>query len=147
MKIYLGTDHGGFELKEKVRVYLEDEGYEVKDCGAFEHNADDDYPDFIQPVAQYVQEDPEGVGIIFGRSGQGEAIAANRFIGVRAAVYYGFDDEVVRKSREHNDANILSLGADYLTEEEAKRVITMWLETEFLGEEKYEHRIQKTDEL
>ena len=111
MKIHLATDHAGLELKEKVKLYLSDLNYEVVDHGAYEYDALDDYPDFIFPCANAVSNDPESKGIILGGSGQGEAMAANRVKGVRAAVFYNGPDEIIKLSRQHNNANILSLGA------------------------------------
>lgn len=146
MKIYLGTDHAGFALKEKLKKYLSEEGYEVEDMGAHSHNDQDDYPDFIRPVARAVASDPErSRGIVLGGSGQGEAMVANRIPNIRAAVYYGGDKEIIVLSREHNDANILSLGARFLTDEEAKSVVKLWLETPFPGEERHRRRIDKID--
>ena len=115
MKIYLGSDHAGFQLKEEVKKFLLEKGYSVEDKGAFQYQAEDDYPDFIRPVAEAVAKDPENSrGIIFGGSGQGEAICANRVKGVRAAVYYGGTVHIVELSREHNNLKILSLGARIL---------------------------------
>ena len=129
-KIYLGADHQGVELKKVIREFLETEGYEVEDCGNSVQDPMDDYPDFIHPVAQAVAADPENRrGVIFGRSGQGEAITANRHKGVRAALYAGGDEIIVRLSREHNDANVLSLGAGFVSPEDAKRLTKLWLET------------------
>ena len=88
IRIVLATDHAGFELKESVKKYLLDLNYDVKDFGAFEYEPTDDYPDFINPAAQFISENDNTMGIIFGGSGQGEAMAANRFKGVRAAVFY-----------------------------------------------------------
>ena len=118
MKIHLATDHAGLELKEKVKLYLSDLNYEVIDHGAYEYDALDDYPDFIFPCANAVSNDPESKGIILGGSGQGEAMAANRVKGVRAAVFYNGPDELIKLSRQHNNANILSLGARFMSEEE-----------------------------
>ena len=154
MKIYLGADHAGFELKEKLKVWLKNEGHQVFDEGAFELDPNDDYPDFIKIVAKLVAADPENHrGIILGGSGQGEAICANRFAGVRAAVYYGLPraelgngQDIITLSREHNNANVLSLGARFMDEEEAKRVVKLWLKTKFSGEERHERRIKKIDE-
>lgn len=147
MRIILGTDHAGFELKEELKTFLEEKGYDVVDKGAFEHNEKDDYPDFIEPIARDVSNDLESTrGIILGGSGQGEGIAANRFAGVRAAVYYGGDVDVVRLSREHNDANILSLGARFISKDEAKRAVTLWLNTQFSGDERHVRRIEKLDD-
>ena len=114
MKIHLATDHAGLELKEKVKLYLLNLDYEVIDHGAYEYDALDDYPDFIFPCANAVSNDPESKGIILGGSGQGEAMAANRVKGVRAAVFYNGPDEIIKLSRQHNNANILSLGARFV---------------------------------
>lgn len=159
MKIYLATDHAGFDLKEKVYSYLTDKGYQVEDCGAYEFDEGDDYPDFIGKAAERVQQHPEDRGIIFGGSGQGEAMAANKFSGVRAAVFYGplkavhaidvagnkSSDmfEILRLTREHNDANILSLGARFVTEEDAYKAIEVFLGTPFSEVERHKRRIEK----
>ena len=146
MKIILATDHAGFELKESIKKYLVESKYEVKDFGAFEYDGTDDYPDFISPAAKYISENPALKGIIFGGSGQGEAISANRFKNVRAAVYYGGPTELVELSRVHNNANILSLGARFLSLDDAKNVINLWLMTDFEGG-RHLNRINKIDEL
>lgn len=100
MKIYLASDHAGFELKNSLKIFLEKEGYEVNDLGPSEYNKDDDYPDFMRPVAEEVSNDPENNrGIIIGGSGQGEAMVANRFNGVRAAVYYAHNLDIIKLSR------------------------------------------------
>src|SRR5687767_9064405 len=101
MKIYLGADHAGFELKERLKPFLNELGHEYEDKGAFQYDKDDDYPDFVRPVAEAVARDGEGRGIVIGKSGQGEAMCANRERGIRCAVYYGGDVEVVKLSREH----------------------------------------------
>jgi len=148
MKIYIGTDHAGFELKQALVAYLKELEYEVEDLGAHKYNEMDDYPDFIAPVARAVASSPDqNRGIILGGSGQGEAILANKFSGVRATVCYGPPFEIVRLSREHNDANILSLGARFITEDEAKEAIKLWLETDFSGEERHVRRIKKIDDV
>lgn len=146
MKIFIGTDHAGFELKEALVVFLRELGHEVEDMGAHSFEALDDYPDFIRPVAEAVAKNPEARGIILGGSGQGEAMCANRVQGVRAAVYYGCVVDIAILSREHNNANILSLGARFVTEEEAKKVVKVWLETPFSNEEKHARRIAKLDD-
>lgn len=150
MKIYIGTDHAGFELKEKLVLFLRDDlGYDVDDLGAQEHNDEDDYPDLIRPVAAAVardhDEDIESFGIVMGGSGQGEAIVANREEGIRAAVYYGGPEDILTLSRDHNNANVLSLGARFLDVEEAKHAIKVWLATPFDGDERHVRRIQKID--
>lgn len=145
MKIFIGTDHAGFELKNQIVVFLRERGYEVEDMGAHEFSPNDDYPDFIRPVAQAVARQKGSLGIVLGASGQGEAIVANRVRGVRAAVYYGGNPEIVTLSKEHNDANILSLGARFLPVNEALLVIDLWLRTEFSHEERHARRIRKID--
>lgn len=144
-KIFIGADHAGFELKEKIIPFLKELGYEVEDFGARTLEALDDYPDFIRPAAQAVASNPGSRGVILGGSGQGEAMCANRTPGARAAVYYGGAVDIVILSREHNDANILSLGARFIEEQEAKDVVKLWLETPFSGDERHMRRIQKID--
>ncbi|OHA13640.1 MAG: ribose-5-phosphate isomerase [Candidatus Tagabacteria bacterium RIFCSPLOWO2_01_FULL_39_11] len=156
MKIYLASDHAGFELKEKLKTFLAGLGYEIKDFGAFQYDAEDDYPDFIIPAAKALSEDVkngiESRAIILGGSGQGEAVVANRFKGVRATVYYGGAEEMIKLSREHNNANCLSLGARFLSEDEAKKAVKLWLETSFPNHDyknwqRHQRRIDKIDKL
>ena len=145
MKIYIGTDHAGFELKEELKKFLEDLGCEVEDKGAYEFNKEDDYPDFILPVVKAVAEDIardlDSRGIVIGGSGQGEAIVANKVRKIRAAVVY--DEYSARMSREHNDANIVSLGTRTLSADKAKKLVKLWLETPFSNEERHKRRIEK----
>ncbi len=145
MKIYIGADHAGFEMKEMLKKYLADLKYEVEDKGAFKYEPEDDYPDFISPVARAVASDPESRGIIIGGSGQGEAMAANRVKGARAAVFYGGSFEIVELSRKHNNANILSLGARFIDDEIAQKAVELWLKTPFEGG-RHEQRIAKLDQ-
>lgn len=145
-KIILATDHAGFKLKEEIKEYLVDEGMEVDDMGAYALNPQDDYPDFIVPAAKKVAKN-QSRGIIFGASGQGEAIVANKVNGIRAALYYGKNTEIVKLSRTHNNVNILSLGAKFLTKEEAIEAIKIWLKTDFSNEEKHRRRIKKISNL
>ena len=144
--IYIGSDHAGYELKEKLKIFLKELGYEVTDKGAFSLNKDDDYPDFVVPVALSVSDEPNSFGIVLGGSGQGEAMSANKIDDIRATEYYGGDLEIVKVSREHNDANILSLGARFITEEEAKKAVKLFIETKFSGDERHVRRINKLDE-
>ena len=146
MKIHLATDHAGLELKEKVKLYLSDLDYEVIDHGAYKYDALDDYPDFIFPCANAVSNDPESKGIILGGSGQGEAMAANRVKGVRAAVFYNGPDEIIKLSRQHNNANILSLGARFMSTDEMYKIIEVWLSTDFESG-RHQRRIEKLDEF
>lgn len=146
MTIYLASDHAGFELKEALKKYLEELKYEVKDFGAFEYDEKDDYPDFIRPLAEEMSKDSKNIkAVVLGGSGQGEAMVANRFTHARAVVLNHYSEEIIKLSREHNDANILSLGARFLSEEEAKRAVKLWLETDFSGEERHVRRIKKLD--
>lgn len=128
MKISLGTDHAGFRLKEKVKALLESLGHEVVDCGTFSGEAVD-YPLFIRPAAEAVARGECERGIVFGGSGNGEAMAANKVPGIRCALCW--TEEVARLSRQHNDANVLSLGERVIPEETALAVVRVWLTTEF----------------
>ena len=141
--IVLATDHAGFELKEHVKRFLSKKGYNIKDFGALEYDALDDYPDFILPAAKYISEH-KLIGIIFGGSGQGEAMAANRIKGIRAAVFYNGPNEIIELSRLHNNANILSIGARFVNNQEVEKVIELWLSTDF-EEGRHEKRINKLD--
>lgn len=145
MIIHIATDHAGLELKEKVKSYLSKLDYEVIDHGAYEYDALDDYPDFIFPCANAVSNDLNSKGIILGGSGQGEAMAANRVKGVRAAVFYNGPDEIIKLSRQHNDANILSLGARFMSDQEMYKIIELWLSTDFESG-RHKRRIEKLDE-
>jgi len=146
MIIYLGTDHRGFKIKEVLKKDLLKQGYKVVDFGAHLYDKNDDYPDFIKPVARAVAKSPKtSRGIVLGGSGQGEAIVANRVKGIRAVVYYGNKINIITLSREHNDANILSFGAMFVREAEAKKVVKRWLGTKFSGDARHKRRIRKID--
>lgn len=148
MKIFIGTDHQGYELKEKIKNWLSEWGYKYEDLGAYKLNPRDDYPDFISQVAEKISQDPQNYkGIILGASGQGEAIVANKYKGVRAVVYYGGPQKIIELSRQHNDANILSLGASFSYGMEAKKMIKLWLETKFSGEKRHRRRINKINQI
>ena len=144
MKIYIAADHAGFNLKNYLKKQLLADGYDIEDCGAFDFDPLDDYPDFIIPAAEKVANQPNSKGIIIGGSGQGEAMAANRIQGVRAAVYYDGPIDIVKLSRLHNNANILSLGARFLSVERATEILNIWLTEKFEGE-RHENRINKLD--
>lgn len=161
MKIYLGSDHGGFKYKEKLKKYLSEVFFdaEVIDKGNTVLDDEDDYPDFITPVALAVASDEESFGIILGGSGQGEAICANKVKGARALVFYGEEIpevevdisgrksidtfEIVKLGREHNNANILSIGARFVTLDEAKFACELFLKTPFSNEERHTKRLSK----
>jgi ribose 5-phosphate isomerase B len=162
MKIYVAADHAGFDLKNVLMNFVRgDLRLEVEDCGAFEKDSNDDYPEIIASACrQIVADTREGLesrGIFFGGSGQGEAMAANRFPGIRAAVYYGDNGtqtdhaghtiDMIESIRAHNDTNVISLGARFISEQEAKEAIRHWLATPFSGEERHERRIKKLDTL
>jgi ribose 5-phosphate isomerase B len=147
--IILASDHAGFQLKEKVKTFLQEKGYKVDDVGAQTFVDGDDYPEYMVKAAMEISKDFNGKtkAILFGGSGQGEAMVANRFPGVRAAVYYGGNIEVLKISREHNDANVLSIGARFVDEESAKKAIIEWLETPFSDEERHKRRIAQIDSI
>jgi ribose 5-phosphate isomerase B len=147
MYIYIGSDHAGFTLKEKIKEYLSSLGHEIEDKGAFNFDANDDYPDYIIPVAEAVASNEGSFGIILGGSGEGEQISANKIDGIRAIEYYGGNLAIVRLGREHNDANILSLGARFITEDEAKEAVKIFLETKFSGEERHMRRLKEIKEV
>ena len=161
MQIYIAADHAGFELKSVLIDFLKKAGHEVEDCGAYDFDKDDDYPEIIARAAKKLSHDSkEGIesrAIVIGASGQGEAMVANRFRGVRCALYYGFaglqkditgkELDIISGSREHNNANALSLGARFISIEEAKQAIKKWLATPFSGEERHTRRIAKIDEI
>ena len=144
MRIHIATDHAGLELKNSIKTYLINKGYDVMDHGAHEYDPLDDYSDFIFPCAKAVAAEDDSRGIILGGSGQGEAMAANRIKGVRAAVYYNGPEQIVKLSREHNNANVLSLGARYMTAKEIYDVIDLWLNEPFAGG-RHQRRIEKLD--
>lgn len=162
--IYLAADHAGFELKEKIKQFLQKEGYEIQDCGAYERDPQDDYPDFISKAAEAVSQDPENNrAIVIGGSGEAEMMLANKYKGVRAALFYtpvvpveaaditgrvSTDPyELIRLTREHNNANVLSLGVRFLTEEQAKQAIKIWLEVPFPGDQRHVRRIEKIKQI
>jgi len=146
VKIFIASDHAGFELKGKLIEHLRAAGREVKDYGPMHLDLGDDYPKLIRPLAHAVALEPGSMGIAIGASGQGEAIECNRVKGVRAAVYYGGPTEIIKLSRQHNNANVLSLGARFVSADEAKAVVDLWLGTAFSGDERHVRRIQALDE-
>ncbi len=175
MQISIASDHAGFDMKSFLVAELRDQGYEVHDHGAHELVPDDDYPVYIAKVATDVSRYEEGkhsgeisthtvhgelrdsiVGIVIGGSGQGEAMAANKFPFVRAVVVYGGQavggsmeliSNITRLSRLHNDSNVLSLGARFLSNEEAMKAVEIWLQTEFSADEKYTRRNDEVEDI
>ena len=158
-KVYFAADHAGFALKTALIKHVHTLGYEVEDLGPTALNPDDDYPDYVTPLAERVASEPEARGICLAGSGQGEAMCANRVSGVRAAVFYGpgrapapldidgghsedgFD--VVRLARRHNDANVLSIGARFVSGEEADTAVRIFLETPFSDSPRHARRLGK----
>lgn len=163
MKVFLATDHAGFELKNKIKDFLSKKGADVEDCGALEYDKDDDYPDFISKAAINVSKNPGSFGIIFGGSGQAEMMTANKIKGVRCALFYGkvlpvgsidvvgnlSDDplEIIKLTRIHNDANVLSIGARFVSVEDAQKAVALFLSTDFPAEERHVRRIKKMEKL
>ena len=140
--IVLATDHAGFKLKEAVKAYLLTKGYDVYDVGAHELKKKDDYPSYMAKAARLVAKNPDTTkAIIFGSSGQGEAMTVNIFKDVRGAVYYGGPLKIVKLSREHNNANVLSLGASFLTKAEAQKAAHLFLTTDFTKAVRHKRRL------
>lgn len=159
MKIALGADHGGFALKENIKAFLEELGHEVQDFGAYELDRGDDYSDFVFPAAWAVADGTADRAIVFGASGQGEAMAANRVQGVRATVFYGDVEpcgstdkvgeaaDVVTLSRMDNDANVLSIAGAFVNAGDVQQAVERFLNTDFTGEERHKRRITKLDNI
>ena len=149
MRVYVATDHAGFSHKESLKNYLIEKNYEIVDCGAKEFKDGDAYPPYISEAARNVQADAfhaPSLAIVFGGSGQGEAIVANRFPHVRAIVYAGGNLELIKLGKEHNDANVLSIGARFCTEEEMKKAVEVFLGTPFSHSERHVERILEIEE-
>ncbi len=142
--IYIASDHAGFELKNKIISHLKNTDMEVEDCGPGAFDPEDDYPDFIYPCAVKVAQNPGSMGIVIGMSGNGEAMVANKVKGIRAALYYGGHEDIIKLSRQHNNANVLSIGAKFLSPSEVERAIDLWIETGFDGG-RHQRRIDKID--
>lgn len=142
-KIYLASDHAGFDLKNHISEHLNKKGYDVEDLGPSNYDKNDDYPDFIKPLSEEVNADESCFGIVFGGSGTGEAIVANRKENIRAVSYYYPDTRIITLSREHNNANILSIGARFISKDDATEAVDLFLRTPFSGEERHKRRIEK----
>lgn len=157
MKIYIASDHAGFALKAALIPSVQTLGHTIEDLGAFKLDMNDDYPDFVKPLAMRVARESESCGIVIGASGEGEAIAANRIKGIRAVVYYGTPQKnqtdaegnilnLIQSTRAHNNANILSLGARFISEDDARETVALWLSTPFQKEERHMRRIVTLDD-
>lgn len=144
MVIYIGADHRGFKHKEEIKNYLSGLGYSVSDLGNDKYDELDDYPDFAEKVARKVSLDGS-LGILICGSGVGVDVVANKFPGVRSALVS--NSEQAMDARSDDDANILSLAADYTSIEDSKKIISLWIGTQFSGEEKYKRRLKKIEAL
>ncbi|CAN2212792.1 RpiB Ribose 5-phosphate isomerase RpiB [Candidatus Nanopelagicaceae bacterium] len=141
MRIHIGSDHAGLEFKNELITHLVMNGHDVTDHGPYEYDALDDYPDFCIPCAEAVAKDSTSVGIVLGGSGNGEQISANKVKGIRAALVWSL--ETAKLAREHNNANVISVGQRQHTAQEVKDFIDLFLATKFPGDERHERRIQK----
>jgi len=139
MRVYLGSDHAGFELKQALVSRLVAAGHEPVDLGAAAYDAEDDYPPYCLNTAARVVADPGSLGVVIGGSGNGEQIAANKVVGIRAALAWNAD--TARLSREHNDANVLAIGARMHPAEDAIALVLLFLATPFSGAERHARRI------
>ncbi|MBI4943243.1 MAG: ribose-5-phosphate isomerase [Actinobacteria bacterium] len=139
MRVHLGADHAGFELKEYLRQHLAQAGHEVVDHGPSEYDAQDDYPPYCLRAAEAVVADPGSLGIVIGGSGNGEQIAANKVTGVRAALAWSID--TARLARQHNDANVLAIGGRMHALDEASSFVDAYLAEPFSGDDRHSRRI------
>ena len=139
MRVHIGSDHAGFELKHHLVSNLRAEGHDVVDHGPESYDAEDDYPTYCIPAAEGAVADPDSLAVVIGGSGNGEQIAANKVIGTRAALAYNL--ETAKLGRQHNDANVISIGARMHTEEEALAMVRIFLETPFSGDPRHARRI------
>lgn len=145
MKIFIGTDHAGFELKEKLKKHLKTQEHEIVDCGAHTYQKTDDYPDFIAEAAKEVSKNTDALGVVLGYSGAGECIVANKINGIRA--FLAVSEENVRLAKAHNNANIISFGAHFTDEKTAVKLLNLFLSTPFSAEERHKRRINKITKL
>ena len=141
MRIYLGSDHAGFELKSALITWLAGAGHEPVDCGPPTYHSDDDYPVYCIPAAQGAVDDEGSLGVVIGGSGNGEQIAANKVTGVRAILAY--DEETAKLGRLHNNANVISVGARMHSLDQATDLIRLFLATDFSGEARHQRRIDQ----
>lgn len=143
--IFLGADHRGFALKEKLKSFFLKKGYEFEDFGNSSLNPQDDYTDFAARVAEEVRKDPEHRGILLCGSGAGVDIVANKFDGVRAMSPSSVDE--IKAGRNDDDVNVVALAADFIHEDEAEAIVQAFLETPFAGEERFKRRLEKIQEI
>ncbi|MET7963164.1 ribose-5-phosphate isomerase [Micromonospora zamorensis] len=144
MRVYLGSDHAGFELKVHLANHLAKQGYDVVDVGPHSYDPDDDYPTFCLHTGDQVVADETGLAVVIGGSGNGEQIAANKVAGVRAALAWSV--ETAQLARQHNDANVVAIGARQHTLDEATGIVEAFLNTPFSGNERHARRINQVAE-
>jgi len=145
-RLFLAGDHAGFKLKEIIKSYLAKKGFTLSDFGPLEFDNKDDYPDYVIPMAKKLAKTNGARGLIIAGSGQGEAIATNKIKGIRAGIYHGGSNKIVKTGREHDDTNILCIGSRFMSESEAKRAINIFLNTEFQGG-RHSRRLKKVSRI
>lgn len=139
MRVHIGGDHAAYDMHQDLLAFLREEGHEVTDHGAFALDPEDDYPVFCLRAAQAVAQDPESLGIVLGGSGNGEQIAANKVPGIRAALCY--DEEMAQLARQHNNAQVISIGGRMNSAEQARAMVRVFLATPFSGVERHQRRL------
>lgn len=144
MKIFIGADHRGFELKEFLKEKLQENNFEIEDCGNFVYDPEDDYPDFAFKVGEKVIENIGSLGILICGSGAGVCFAVNKIKGIRASIIY--NEEMAKRAKADDDLNVLCLASDFIFKEEALKITKVFLETEFKNETKYLRRIKKVSD-
>jgi ribose 5-phosphate isomerase B len=144
-KIYLASDHGGFKLKKKIALFLAKKKFDVTDMGPFKLDMNDDYPDFVIPLAKQVVKSRGSLGVVFCRNGQGVCIATNKVKGIRSVT--GFSVKEAKTTRKDDNANVLCIPSDYLTEVKAKKIILTWLGTSFSNATRHKRRLAKVKKI
>lgn len=144
MRVHIATDHAGYELKEELIVFLNERGYEAVDHGAFQYDAQDDYPSFCFAAAEATVADPGSLGVVIGGSGNGEQIAANKVRGARCAL--AWNEETARLARQHNNANVVGIGARQHSRTEVEQILLAFLAEDFSGEARHQRRIDQLSE-
>lgn len=159
MKLYIASDHAGYEMKNELKLYLSNLGHSVSDLGADTYSSEDDYPDYAKLISEDISKNSESLGILICGTGQGEIMVANRNLGVRCALFYGeaipktqidingtkSDNsyEIVKLARSHNNANILALASRFIDIDQAKKAVSIFIETPFSNEERHVRRLRK----
>jgi ribose 5-phosphate isomerase B len=141
MRLHIGSDHAGLELKNELLAHLVNNGHDVTDHGPYEYDALDDYPDFCIPAAQAVSKDPASLGVVIGGSGNGEQISANKVKGIRAVLAWSI--ETAKLGKEHNNANVVSIGGRMHSIDQCKEIIDAFIATPFSNDERHIRRIDK----